>query len=189
VPEVFVALEKKDEAEHAEKDPIDRHLAAFIAQRVGLSEEITVRPMKRYPFIAKNPHVLVLGLLTVAKRQYKIAALPNLTKWMFVKIESVYDRLHSRLIRAELKKELDEAVKKGALDRLFGAIVSPLYIKKDIVGFQQAQKRYLSLERDIRELRGGASVRKLAYRTGLKASAFLAYAILALTIFYVIFTA
>ncbi len=169
-----------------EVDPLDRHLSAFLAAKIGLSEEMTVKNLKNYPSVSKNPHVLMLGLLSVAQKEAKAPPLHTVSDWMLSRLSSLDKTLHSSKIRDEMKRSLKKASRSGILKDMYLLVASSMYVKKDNYGFKKAREEYRNLALGIGQLKRKKTIQNIAYATGLKVSVNVAYVTLAVTIFYVL---
>lgn len=169
-------------------DPIDRHVAAFIASRIGLVEEMTIRALKSYPSISKNPQVHTLGLLTVAQNESGAPPLHNLSEWMIERLTNLYDLLHGKSIRNEVKVKLKKASRTGRLKDMYFIIAAPTYIKRDHYALKKARREYHQLSQVVHHLKRKSTIQKMAYRSGLRVAVNVAYSVLSVTIFYILLT-
>ncbi len=174
-------------SDREEVDPLDRFLAAFIANRVGLLETITIKSLANYTKISKFPAIQMLALLTVAQNEAAMPKLSGLSAWVADSILPLIENLKSRYIRSEISKKINKARDKGDLNEIFSVMSSPLYAKRDTYGFEEAQLQYVALADKIRILSDPLLLQRKAYKYGLRISVMLSYLILAVTLIFVVY--
>lgn len=170
-----------------DKDPVDRHISAFIGAQIGMTDEIQIKTLQSFPYLGRNPQVLMTGLLAVAQNEAKIRSLPELSGWVESRLAALVDGLHSRSIRREIKDEIRKAAKQGSIPHVFRIISSPAIPRRDLFGYREAKKRYHFLREDILSLKNEDNIEKLAYHLGLRVCNTIAHVVLAISIFYALF--
>jgi len=174
-------LNEKAATKRPDTDPVDRHIAAFIANRIDLLDEIRVKSLQRFPILNKNAQVNMLALLTVAQSHGGIKALKGLTGWMSVRLSNFIDEFHSDSIKREIRSTLDKSAREGNLNAMFRAISDAAVPTRDNNGYADAKAQYQMLEQEIRMLESGGVVERLGYQYGLKFAMMLSYVVLGAT--------
>lgn len=175
--ELLLALEAQPDDIHEKQDPVDRHIAAFIASRLNLQDEIRIKSIRHFPHFAKSPQILVLALLTLAQSESKTRNLHNLCKWLIKRIGPLVATIQSKSIRKDFQTAIDQAAKAGDLHHLFNVVTSPNYVKKDAFGFSEAQKQYQMFSKEIYALKKQDSIERVAYQHGLKIAVMTSYVV------------
>ena len=183
--ELLQALEHY-QGDTGEIDPVDRHIAAFIGKHIDLMDDIKIKTMHNFPYIAKNPQLLMTALLTVAQSESQIASLKNLSAWLNQRMETLLDALHSKGIRNELQKSMSRVAKDGNIPALFKLVADPGYAKRDLYGFHEARQQYRMLNNKMFQLRQQSQIERTATRIGLRISVTIAYLSCAVTMLYVL---
>ena len=187
LPDLMVALDEIGISRAKENDPMDRHVAGFIAQRLDLQDDIRVKSIQRFPSLASNPQIMSLALLTVAQGQSRIRVLKGITAWMNIRLATYMESFHSDTIQRELKTRLDKAAREGNLNSLFKIVADATLASQDSVGFTEARQHYHMMENEIRNLEKESNIEKLAYHYGLRFSVMITYLVLAVTTLTVLF--
>lgn len=175
--ELLVALDAQADDVHEKQDPVDRHIAAFIASRLNLQDEIRIKSIRHFPHFAKSPQILVLALLTLAQTESKTRNLHSLTKWLIKRIGPLVATIQSKSIRKDFQTAIDQAGKAGDLHHLFNVVTSPNFVKKDAFGFSEAVKQYQMFSKEIFALKKQDSIERVAYQHGLKIAVMTSYVV------------
>jgi hypothetical protein len=166
--------------------PFDRHIAAFVAARLGedISGALGLAANR------DNPMESTIGLLALfATLQWQLgpATLPGLTKWIASTIQPVVASYRHRSARKRIESDLPNLLKNGSIVGLYNFLLNSDLRRQDESGFAQAVQQYTNTEFEIAFLEsGGASDPKRAERYGHQLAAACAGALGALAI--IIFT-
>lgn len=171
------ALDALPEEYHTKQDPMDRHIAAYIASKLNLEDEIRIKSMRHYPAFAKSPQLLMMAILTLAQAESKTRNLKNLCRWMLKRAEPLIAGVQGKTIRKEFQNALTEEAKTGDIQRFFGVITGPNFIKRDGFGMGEAMKEYQRYTREINALVKQDSIERVAYSYGLKVAVLTGYTI------------
>ncbi len=171
------------------EDPIDRHIGAFIASRIDLNDDIRIRSLQNFPYVAKNPQVLMVGMLTVAQAEGQVGEVKSLTSWMTERLSTLTDSLNSRVIQRSMKEKLKKAAEEGNMQQLFKIISDPEYARKDLYGFKEARSHYKTLTYNIAQLKQQSNIQNMAYQFGLRIAVGISYLVCTTTLVYVILQA
>jgi hypothetical protein len=155
--ELLPALERASERRRDEELQVDRHLAAFIAARFRLAGNDWHDAVG-----GDDPAERALGALYLLGRlqsRYGPAALPALSHRLGRHLPLLIERFHNRARRARLRADLPRSLAKGSLAELLAFLDSVPERIRDHQGFNQAKRDYATIERDLEQLRAGASKR------------------------------
>ena len=153
-----------------EVPPMDRHIAAFIADRLGN----TVSKQIELAFFRDQLQAAVglLDLFAMLQRKFGPAKLPNLTRWLATCGRPILASFHHRAIRKRMEAELQGAVKSGSVIKLQDFLVHSEQWKADAAGFAAAVNRYAKMSSELLFLQsGGASDPTRSQRFGQKFAA------------------
>lgn len=145
--DVLEALERVSEKRTGDDLQIDRHLAAFIATRYRSAGTDWFDALNS---IDASQRVLgALYLLTRLQSFKGPAAVPALAQRLGRQLPMVVDRFHNRTRRQRLKAELPKIIGKGNLNDLLSFIDNATDRVRDLQGFQQAQRDYAAIDREL----------------------------------------
>lgn len=171
--ELLIALDKLAKAKG--DLPIDRHIAAFIASRIDLPNEVYIKQLSKFPEFSKHHRLQMLALLTLAQKNSSIKQLRGLTMAVAEYLEPVLDQFHSSSIRDELETNIGMLGSEGSLVALFKLVSDPNFVIRDISGFIGAVKDYRDLSVQIQKLDNKNTLANVGYRYGLQLSVIAAY--------------
>ena len=138
--------------------PVDRHIAAFVASRLGSDADPHLIAMGD-----ASPDRAMLGMLSLlAQVQWRagIESLYGLTKWMGQQVGPALETYNSREIRRGIERDIPKLVRKGSLTELYNRIENPEAREEDIAGFKEAQKEFAAAEEEVIQVQGRAVNRK-----------------------------
>lgn len=166
--------------------PFDRHIAAFVAARLGqdISGPLTLAASR------ENSTESTVGLLAFfATLQWQLgpANLPNLTKWIASTIQPIVASYKHKSARKRIETDLPNLIKGGSLVGLYNFLLNSDLRRQDESGFAIAVQQYTNTEFEIAFLEsGGASDPTRAQRYGHQLAAACCAALGALAI--IVFT-
>jgi len=164
-----------------DNEPIDRHIAGFLGNRINMLDDLKVKSLVNFPFFAKNISIVTTSILTVAQKESGVGPVHNLSNWIYNRLENFIENMHSKTIRKNMKRNLKNASKDGMISSIFKAISSPLEIRNDLYGFQEAKKNYKQLQHEIIKYKTKSNIERMSYFHGLKTSVILSYLICVIT--------
>jgi len=160
------ALERVAGSGNRPRDPIDRHIAAFLAVRDKRGESVFT------PIAAPEGSVKRgIGLLTLfSELQYRHGpeSLPQLAAWLSPVVEPALRRFLSKALRDNLQKLVKEAVAAGDLGAMLRLIDDPRRIERDRQEFLAARILYLNTQKEIVGLESKLSHRDSVVRASGK---------------------
>jgi len=146
------ALERIAAAGGRSKEPMDRHIAAYLVVRERRSEKTFL------PFSGpEDSSARGLALLTLfADLQYKHGPenLPNLAAWLSPVVDPALRRFFNKVTRESLQKRAKEYVALGNLTLLMQLIADEKRLDNDQKGFYAARLLYLNIQKEIYKLEG-----------------------------------
>lgn len=171
-------------ASHAgSQDPIDAHIAAFLASKLMITSEIKLYDLSANPTIASNKALLALKLFAVAQHRAGNLELLGLTHWVAQRALPSMQFLRSSTVRGRtLQMLLDEALE-GRTQRLGDLLLDGEIVNVDQTGFKQASTNYLRNANRIEHYRSGASVDNDSSHLGGIIAKIFAYTALLLSIY------
>ncbi len=126
----------------ASQDPMDAHIGAFLASKLGIQSEIKLHDLASAPTIATNKSLIALKLFAVAQHRSGNIELSGLTHWIASRILPSMQYLHSQTLRGRtLQMLLDEALE-GRTQRLGDLLLDGEIINADQTGYQKAFRNY-----------------------------------------------
>ena len=156
--------------------PIDRHIAGFIAAR--FSEDI--HPHLK-AMASKKPDTSVIGTLSLlAFLQWKLRVPPvlALSSWIGGLLGPAINAYRNRHTRIELERLIPRFVRKGSLPELFNLVDNQEKRQEDARGFSTARAEWLAAETEILDIEGKGEERLTkAERSGQQIAAIISVAI------------
>lgn len=149
--DVLTALERVSEKRTGDEFLVDRHLAAFIAARYRGAGTDWFDSLN-----SPEPAQRALGVLYLMSRLQSFkgpTATPALAQRIGRQLPLIVDRYHNRARRQRLKAELPKMIARGNLSDLLSFIDNAADRVRDLQGFQQAQRDYGVIDRDLDLLR------------------------------------
>ena len=140
-------------------NPIDRHIAAFIAVHFDPDIQSHLRALANPS--EETSTMGMLSLLAFLQWKLKIDPLYGLSSWIGGLLSPAINTYHSRSKRREIEKKIPSLVRNGSLPELFDLIENTSDRKSDAKGFEEATMEYAEAEYEIRELRDTENNRQL----------------------------
>jgi len=154
--ELAAALDTLGAARGRPTEPMDRHIAAFIASRHRMIDEgllvqlgVGVSPVRR-----------ILAIITIlAEVQYRGSSqtLPRLCDWLVTLAKPAVDRIHNRPLQDKMRRDLESTARAGRINDLLKLIDNGDELRKDAGGFAEARKEYRKTQREIEKQRATMS--------------------------------
>lgn len=161
-------------------DPVDAHIAAFLASKMDILKAINTS-VDQFPHLKDNKHLKALALLAHAQRKHNNPPLPHLTRWCAQRLKPVLNMMHSKSLRDEMIEEIDKLSLKGNLALLHKLLTNVRIIKEDVDGFRRARMKYLYNTRKIEQLNRKGTLEERAERMGQKFASLVAYTVFLIT--------
>lgn len=172
----------------ANQDPMDEHIGAYIASKLGIQVEIRLHDLNMSPAIATNKSLIALKLFAVAQHRSGNIELSGLTHWIASRVLPSMQMLHSQTLRGRtLQMLLDEALE-GRTQRLSELLLDGEIVNADYNGFHKALKNYQNNAIRIDRYRRAANIDHDSAQLGGIIAKIFAYMVL-LTSIYKVFIA
>jgi len=144
---LLAALERVAAAGNRPREPMDRHIAAYLLVRDKRNESTFSAMASADGSTARG--LAILNLL--ADLQYRDGPenVPHLASWVAPVAEPAIRRFLSKALRDHLQKQVKEAINVGNLNQLLRLIDDPKRIERDRQDFMAARLLYLNIQKEI----------------------------------------
>lgn len=119
-------------------DPVDPHIAAFIASGLSFTEERTIFNFSRSAGGLRKQRTAELGLLAALQQKTKVGPLCNLSRWLAARLQPVQESLRNRKSRRELGAQVDALAAKGDLLGMLRLVGNESIFRQDNQGYREA---------------------------------------------------
>ncbi len=173
IGDLLPALDAASNHVDTNANPMDRHIAAFIAAR--FEEDIHPHLKALASPAQETATVGMLSLLAFLQWKLRISTLLGLSSWVGGLLGPAINTYYNRTTRREIEREIPRLVRKGSLPELFDLIDNAENRRTDKDGYEAAATEYAAAEYEIRDIEGTGSERQTkAERTGKQSAAVLA---------------
>lgn len=181
--QVLPALDAVSGGGAAKGDPMDRHLAAFIANRLGISASGDLTNLTPDSAKPQKQRLATLNLLATVHLRSNRPAVKSLANWLSDRMTVVIDDLHNRSLRKTITDRLKKFAADGDLTRMARLLSDKKLRKDDTARFAAAKRDYARIKRRMDDLQNDSSVRRgMVSGMGVQIACYVAYAILLTTI-------
>jgi hypothetical protein len=145
------ALERIAMAGNRPREPIDRHIAAFLIVRERRSE----KSFAAFAAPGENNSARDLALLALfadLQSKYGPESLPHLTSWLSYVVDPAIQQYANRTTRETLHKKAQGYITAGKLPELLRLIDSPAKLQRDRQDYSAAKLLYLNIQKEILSL-------------------------------------
>jgi hypothetical protein len=150
--ELLSALEEVAGQPARPREPMDRHIAAFLIARYRkLDERLIVLTTPGGEDLRRIS--ALLNVLADVQKRFGPASLPNLCAWMVELMGPAIERFHSRAHREKLQNEATRMAHEGNLAVLLKLIDDPAAIRKDEIEFAKARRLFQLAKREVDKLK------------------------------------
>jgi eukaryotic-like serine/threonine-protein kinase len=150
--ELLSALEEVAGQPGRPREPMDRHIAAFLIARYRkLDERLIVLTTPGGEELRRIP--ALLNVLADVQNRFGPASLPNLCAWMVELMGPVIERFHSRAHREKLQNDATRMAQEGNLAILLKLIDDPAAIRKDEFEYAKAKRQFQLATHDVEKLK------------------------------------
>ncbi len=169
------------------RQPIDRHIAAFLAARSHADANQLLGLMQSQS-VDEHSAVGTLRLLAELQQSFKSKPLPGLGNWCIDLLRPVIEAFHHRSRRSKLMEVASAVARSGNLPALLKLIDDPQFKKVDRRGFEKAKERYAKAETDLADIEKSKDKRlEEARRTGREAAALISSGLAVATVGIILF--
>ncbi|MGF7213443.1 hypothetical protein GGE65_008085 [Skermanella aerolata] len=150
--ELLSALEEVAEQPGRPREPMDRHIAAFLIARYRkLDERLIVLTTPGGEDLRRIS--ALLNVLADVQKRFGPVSLPGLCAWMVELMGPAIERFHSRSHREKLQNEAMRMAQEGNLAVLLKLIDDPAAIRKDEIEFTKARRQFQLAKREVDKLK------------------------------------
>lgn len=182
LPQLLKRLDQVAASKSGDQDPVDRHIAAFIAAKLNMTHEIRLNQLATLPGLATHHAVVALFLLNMAQTKAGTMQLPGLTHWIAGRIIPALEVIHSKTLRQKLKAKILDQAEAGYIRLLADTILTSEHAVNDATGFQRAWILYQTNAARIDNYRRSKNLDKEAAKFGYSLSKTLAYLALVISL-------
>ena len=150
--DLLTALELASALKDRAREPLDRHIAAFLAARHRRLEDALllqflpgVDPVRRVTAL-----ISILGDIQV---RFAVDPLPGLCRWLGTVMDPTFARFYNRKNRDAVRKQVEKVASEGKLVELLRAVDDPDAIRKDAQGFAAARRDHKKASAEIDDLK------------------------------------
>ena len=170
IDDLLSALDAASNHIDTNTNPMDTHIAAFIAAR--FEEDIHPHLKALASPTQETATVGLLSLLAFLQWKLRVNALFGLSSWVAGLLGPAINTYYSRTTRRAIEREIPRLVRKGSLPELFDLIDNAENRRTDSDGYEAAATEYAAAEYEIRDIEGTGSERQTkAERTGKQSAA------------------
>jgi eukaryotic-like serine/threonine-protein kinase len=150
--ELMTALEEVAGRPGRPREPMDRHIAAFLIARYRkLDERLIVLTTPGGEDLRRIS--ALLNVLADVQKRFGPTSLPNLCGWMVELMGPAIARFHSRSLREKLQGDAARMAHEGNLAALLKMIDDPAAIRKDEIEYAKAKRAFQLAAREVQQLR------------------------------------
>jgi hypothetical protein len=145
--ELLRALEEIAGSPDRPRDPVDRHVAAFILARRGTLEDA---PM--VGLLSQDERHRATALLTIfceLQALTRVVPLPKLCAWIAETLEPAVARFNSRTVRERMAEEMKKQAATGVFKNLYTLVQNQNLAARDATAFQMARREFARITRDL----------------------------------------
>lgn len=180
--ELLPAIDASAAAGGLSRQPIDRHIAAFLAAR-SHADTTQLLGLMQPQGVDEHSAIGTLRLLAELQTSFKSKALPGLGMYCAELLKPVIDTFHHRKRRGKLAEALLAVAKSGNLSALLKLADDADFKKLDRRGFEKAKELWAKCETDLATLERDAPKRKDdARRKGRESAAMISSGLAVLTV-------
>ena len=144
---MLLSLERAAGLPNRSREPMDRHIAAFLIVRDRRSE-LLFEPMT-LPETSPRKGIALLTLFSEMQYRHGPDTLPNLAQWLMPFLEISVQRYLSRTLREKIQKQIRETATRGDLGALLRLIDDSGRVERDQQEFLAARILYLNILKEI----------------------------------------
>jgi len=166
-----------------EQDPLDPHIAAFIANRLGVLHDIKLHELIPHPSLATDSSMLALKLISMAQSKCGDVQFPGLCHWLALRILPRLNIIKSKSLRSRLKALMVERAKTGYTQLMAELVLHSNYPTIDLSGFGRASQTYRHNIEMMAHYRKEEVIESHSVRLGHMVATFFAYLVFILAIY------
>ncbi len=155
---------------------LDKHIIAFIANKIKLNQDVELKMLKKYPAIANNKIVNSLAILVLAEQSTEELELTNIGTNLATKLKEVVEHnIHNVETQKKVNRKIHEYAKDGNLSEMLNIISDVQMLNKDHHGYELAKKEVNRINSKIANLLDYGKVEEIGYIFGLRLTVLISY--------------
>ena len=159
--DLLPALDEAANRVDTNRQPIDPHIAAFIATHYNQNIDPHLKAVSSSR--ASTKLIGAISLLALLQWRFKQGPLYGLASWAGGLLGPVVNTYHSRMTRREIEREIPRLVRKGNLPDLFDLIDNIEKRQIDNNEFNEAKNEYSDAEHEIKEIESNSPAKRRQY--------------------------
>lgn len=181
LPELLQALEDLSaESEMRARDPVDSHIAAFIASKLMLNKNPYLGLIKYYGQ-KFSPSLKHMVLLSMAQKKSGPGIHRGLARWLSSRLTPVTDLIYNQETKQDVRGQIQEICDLGKISALEAVLMDEKMRKEDQKGFTRAVQKYRRNQAKLKYLSDITVIAQRADIIGARIAIALAYLILLIT--------
>ena len=180
--EALVALDE-EARQRSPEELNEAHLAAFLASRLDLSQEIRIHELHGLPRLTANGTLIMLKLMAQAQRKTSERELKGLANWFGLKLLPLLDGMHSKSRQRKLQGDIKAIAARGSLEGLADLFFQSRMLEGDMRDFQKAVADYAARKQQIDMLERTSGLVAYAGEKGRGVAQSLAFGICIATVY------
>ena len=141
-------LEALDAGAKRGEQQLDRHVAAFLGARYSGSVDAELIEFANARS-GEDALLAQLKLFAAVQLKHGPRELPNLAAVFFDHLDTLMSSFHNVALRERMQRAAERVAASGKLPELLGIVRNRNYLNVDKKGFNQARRKYSSLEREV----------------------------------------
>jgi len=158
IGQLLAALNQTAQERNLRGEPMDRHIAAFIAAKMKHPMDQHLQQLNT----EKNKAASRLAMIRLFSevQQYTGEDTPHhLAQWLARLSSPVIESYRNKMFRARLKREVKKIAERGTLMDLAYALENASRREKDVEGFREAVEAFAKAENEIIKIESGESMK------------------------------
>lgn len=182
--QLLIALDQLAPRLSKEHDPMDRHIAAFIASRLNLGKNVRIQELSTNRALASHRALVTLKLLEQAQQRASYIRLPGLSAWMAAGLLTVIEHIHSRTLREQVTTHIEACADGGQLRPMLDIMRSAEYVARDKLGFDMATLKYRQNMVALQTLANQRVIKTHSTQVGNRIGYYLSLVIFGVTLYF-----
>lgn len=164
-------LEALEVSAGADRKPVDRHIAAFLASHAGANSG-QIKALMNPEQVDAHGGLSIVKLLADLQEKFGPPSVPRLTAWCAGLVRQFIDTIRNLPLRTLQLEQLNKVSEEGDLKKLLELVDNEKMRDADARAFENAKESYASAVFEIGELKNGGKIRTtLAIHAGKEAAA------------------
>jgi hypothetical protein len=164
-------LEALEVSAGADRKPVDRHIAAFLASHAGANSG-QIKALMNPEQVDAHGGLSIVKLLADLQEKFGPPSVPRLTAWCAGLVRQFIDTIRNLPLRTLQLEQLNKVSEEGDLKKLLELVDNEKMRDADARAFENAKESYQSALFEIGELKNGGKIRTtLAIHAGKEAAA------------------